>query len=356
VSATRFPTGSPTFALRPITAPFSHIEYPNVSPAGSYVSEDYDSEPQDSIAMAYSNLRSREHSYSERQPAYETTALGFQYPEPQRPHSYQTSSERSSKESHTFNQVTQQMERTDTVRPQVRRRVRGDSSSSVASMWSSIAVVGDPNYHKDMFYEDKSSKLLFVLYVAVANTMRFSVSGGTRAHGSPTQPDDHFHPHSAPASYSYDYALEANTDQQLGSADVVSQGNLPSSPAVGMDLDPPIMIPPAPRPGELDLQDPDHPFTYQGAHWDVSNGDFSVASTDVDAVSLHSQDRPSSRDSGRPTSANRHGRKATPEQRKLSGEGRKKTVMACHFCRRKSLVSDQMSSAHSLVSSAYIVF
>ncbi|CAE6415725.1 unnamed protein product [Rhizoctonia solani] len=326
-SATRFPMGSPTFALRPVTAPFGHIEYPNVSPSQSQISDDYDSEPQESIPVAYNNLDSRGDSYSERQTAYETSALGFHYPEPQQPqslgtHSYQASSECSSKEGHSFREATQQMERMGTVRPPARRRVRGDSSSSMASMWSSIAVAGDPTYRNDMFFEDTN------------------MSRHTRVHSGPIQLDDQCQPHSAPVAYSCEYALEVNADRHVSTTEAAPQGNFPSSPAIGMDVDPPMLIPPAPRPGELELRDPDHPFTYQDAHWDVSNEGFSVASTDADAVSLNSQDRPSSRDSSDPTGGRRRGRKSTPEQRKLSGEGRKKTVMACHFCRYRKLRCD----------------
>ncbi|KAG8734106.1 hypothetical protein FRC11_011792 [Ceratobasidium sp. 423] len=333
VSAARLPMGSPTFALRPVTAPFSHIEYPNVSPAQSQISDGYDSEQQESIAAAYNHLHSREHSYSDRQPAYEGTGLGFGYSEPQKPQSvltqcYQTLSERSPQEG-GFNEAAQQMERLSTVRPPVRQRARGDSNSSIASVWSSVAVAGDPTYRTEVFLDGTN------------------MSGPYRTHNSPIPSSDQFQPHSAPATHSYDNTIIASGHQYAGTTNVIMQGSFPSSPATGMDIDPPIMVPPAPRPDELELRDPDHPFTYQGAHWDVSNGEFSVASTDGDVASLHSQDRPSSRDSSEPARGNRRGRKAattdsseTPEQRKASGEGRKKTVMACHFCRFRKLRCD----------------
>ncbi|CAE6512165.1 unnamed protein product [Rhizoctonia solani] len=330
VSAARLPMGSPTFALRPVTAPFGHIEYPNVSPAQSQISDGYDSEQQESIAAAYNHLHSREHSYSDRQPAYEGTGLGFGYSEPQKLQNvltqcYQTSSERSQQERHFDNEAAQQMERLSTVRPPVRRRARGDSNSSVASMWSSVAVAGEPTYRNEVLLDDAN------------------MSGPYGTHNSPIPSNDQFQPHSALATYSYNNILVANGHQYTGTM----QDSFPSSPVTGMDIDPPIMVPPAPRPDELELQDPDHPFTYQGAHWDVSNGAFSVASTDGDAASLHSQDQPSSRDSSEPARGSRRGRKAattdsseTPEQKRASGEGRKKTVMACHFCRFRKLRCD----------------
>ncbi|KAF8746680.1 hypothetical protein RHS02_00853, partial [Rhizoctonia solani] len=327
VSAARLPPGSPTFALRRVTAPFSHIEYPNISPAKSQISDDYDSESHKSMAMAYDDLSTGGRSHSERRPGYGTTALGFRYSEPQRSqnpaaHSYQAPSERSLGEEHSFRETGQQVELMSTVRPPARRRVRGDSNSSIASIWSNIAVAGDPAYRNDMFLDDR-------------NTSRHA-----GAQTSPSQPSGRFLPHSAPATYSYDYALGVNSDRHVSAMDVVSQGNFPSSPAIGMDVDPPMIIPPAPRPSELELADPDSPFTYQGAHWDVSNGVFSMASTDADAASLHSQDRPSSRDSIDPIGGGRRSRKATPEQRKPNVDGRKKTTMACHFCRYRKLRCD----------------
>ncbi|CAE6522954.1 unnamed protein product [Rhizoctonia solani] len=325
VSATRFPLGSPTFALRPVTAPFSHIEYPNLSPAHSQLSDGYDSEQQDLVATAYNHMHSRENSYSDPQPPYEETGLGFSYPTLQKPQdlrtqSYQTSSERFQQEEHRYNEAAQQMERLSTVRPPAVRRVRGDSNSSAASKWSSAAVAGDLTYHNDVFIDDAS------------------LNGPYETHSNSAPSTDQFQPVPAAAAYSYDGSPIPSKNKYACATNSIMENSFPSSPAAGMDIDPRIVVPPAPRSDELGLRDPDHPFTYQGAHWGASNGAFSVASTDGDAASLHSQDRSSSRDSSEPTRANRRGHKvATPDQRKTSGEGRKKTVMACHFCRFRKL-------------------
>lgn len=161
VSATRFPVGSPTFALRPVTAPFSHIEYPNLSPAHSQQSDGYDSERQEPITT-YSNAHSRESSYSDQQVTYEDTSLGFSYSIHQESQGRYAQSHRTSErsqEGHDFDMPTQQMERVSTLRPSVHRRVRGDSNSSAASVWSSIAVAGEPTHRNDVFFDDAIGKL-----------------------------------------------------------------------------------------------------------------------------------------------------------------------------------------------------
>ncbi|KAH7336949.1 hypothetical protein B0J17DRAFT_448871 [Rhizoctonia solani] len=186
--------------------------------------------------------------------------------------------------------------------------------------------------------------------------MWYLVTAPYESHGSPVPSSEQFQPRSAPAAYSYDNAPVADSHRYVSATNAIVQDNYPSSPATGMEIDPPIVIPPAPRTDELELQDPDHPFTYRGAHWDVSNGAFSVASTDGDAGSLHSQDRPSSRDSSEPIRGNRRDRKsratdspAAPEQQKASSEGRKKTVMACHFCRCKYIFLRVVISPHTCI-------
>ncbi|CAE6474578.1 unnamed protein product [Rhizoctonia solani] len=316
VSATRFPLKSPTFALRPVTAPFSHIEYPNLSPARSQQSDGYESERYEPVATAHNHMHSRESSYSDQQPAYEGTSLGFAYFKPHKPQdlrtqSYQTSSERSQQEGHGFNEAAQPIECLGTLRPPARRRVRGDSNSSAASVWSSPAVAGDATYPNEVLPDDANLN---------------------SSYSNPNLPNDQFQPRSAPTTYSYGASPIPNGSRYAGPTNTTLHDTFPHSPAAVMDIDPPFVAPPAPGPNEIELRDPDHPFTYQGAHWDVSNGAFSVASTDCDATSLHSQGGPSSRDSSEPTRDNRRGRRvgttgspAAPEQRKTSGEGRKKT-------------------------------
>ena len=126
------------------------------------MSDGYDSEQQDPVATAYNHMHSREHSYSDRQPTYEGVGLGFRYSEPQESQnlpaqSYRTSSERSQREAHGLGQAAQQMERLSTIRPPVRRRARGDSNSSAASVWSNIAVAGEPTYRSDLFLNGANS-------------------------------------------------------------------------------------------------------------------------------------------------------------------------------------------------------
>jgi hypothetical protein len=161
--ASRYQVGSPTFALRPVTAPFSHIEYPSMPTERTQPSDSHGPKPQDSIATAYNHMQTRDQSYSFQQPAYELNGMGPREPELHDhqalgPQSYRGSSERS-QDTYAYSHADQQMNRMNTVKPAMRRRIRGDSSSSVASVWSSVAVSGDLAYRNDGLHDDANSKL-----------------------------------------------------------------------------------------------------------------------------------------------------------------------------------------------------
>ena len=82
-------------------------------------------------------------------------------------------------------------------------------------------------------------------------------------------------------------------------------------------------VPPLPqRSGQLEFMDTEHPFVYHGAEWDYPMREMS----DPDAMSVDSRDRgSSSRGSSEPVGGARTGKKESKEK--------KKTGMACHFCR-----------------------
>jgi hypothetical protein len=168
-----------------------------------------------------------------------------------------------------------------------------------------------------------------------------AAGGRYRSRSGSIQLGDKFQPQSVVATYPYEYAPMSHEGMLAGTIGAVAHSAFPASPA--MDVDSSYILPPASRPNELELRDPEHPFVSGRADW---NGAMSAASTDGDAASLHSQDQLSSRGSSEPSSGPTRRNKqkagakanspATSERGEASREGRKKSVMACHFCRCKS--------------------
>lgn len=90
------------------------------------------------------------------------------------------------------------------------------------------------------------------------------------------------------------------------------------------DMNSPYIPPPPQRLAHLEVMDTDHPFVYRGADWDYPMR----VMTDPDGMSMDSQERgSSSRGSSEP------GGGGVRAGRGKGSKEKKKTGMACHFCR-----------------------
>jgi hypothetical protein len=329
---------SPTYALRPAhpSNVFSHIEHPATSsedPADNLSSDDEDEY----------QLRATTPHYSEqhtRAPSQSYNHTGSYDSRPREPPSFDphSHSDRGMSQSNPYalSRAPAPVSQVGTLRPVVARRGRGrnGSDSSAGSMLSNAAVFGDKIYRTDTLHDamDCESIRLFASVMRMAKRVRFAARS--------TKPTSaQFQPQSAPATHSHDFPNGGVPEQQ----EHVFRAYKPAAP----EMDPPYIPAPSPRAaGEMELQDSDHPFVYKGADWDypLRGLNAATASTDADAMSLDSRDQ-ERRSSSRGSSAGavRHpkrGRKTATSvdssARDASGDGKRKSVMACHFCRCES--------------------
>lgn len=147
--------------------------------------------------------------------------------------------------------------------------------------------------------------------------------------GDRTATDGGFQPQPAPSTYAYPPAQSSFEDQGMlqdhHSFQASAQAVAPTVSSMhGMEL--PFVPPLPPRSGRLELMDGAHPFVYRGVDWNSSMREM----TDPDGTSVDSQGR---RSSSRGSSEVMGGSVKTG---KKGSKEKKKTGMACHFCRCKS--------------------
>ncbi|KAG8715222.1 hypothetical protein FRC08_010825 [Ceratobasidium sp. 394] len=313
----RLPPQSPTYALRPAQSNnvFSHIEHPPTSSGDPVDPASSDDDDEGHRSRATTPHHSRRHMRTSSRP--------------QNPYGYPAAYEYEAQE--TFgvdnrSQVDRGMSQAEAPNPYAlnrlsagteaeapigalrhRTRGRGGSESSVGSVVSSAAVVGDAIYRTDSLYDSMG------------------------AHSN-RQTGAHFQPQTAPATYSHNFS---NDGRPMEFQEQVPQ---PMAPGVESPYIPP------PSPQQADEQG-DHPFVYKGADWDYplrSLRTATTASTDTDAMSLDGRGRSSSRESSEDAGGRRSkkDKKTAQAPANANGEGKRKTVMACHFCRFRKLRCD----------------
>ncbi|KAG8745841.1 hypothetical protein FRC10_006868 [Ceratobasidium sp. 414] len=318
----RPPPQSPTHALRPaqLNNIFSHIEHPPTSSVDPVASSDDDG-----------GHRSR--ATTPHHPRRHMRAVS----RPQHPYGYPAAYEYGPQESHnvdTRTQVDRGMSQTADPNPYAlnrlptaaeakapigalrhRTRGRGGSESSTGSVVSSAAVVGDAIYRTDTLYDSMGAR-------------------------SNKQTSAQFQPQSAPATYPHDFS---NGARPMEFQEQVPQVSQPMTPGAESPYIPP------PSPQDAGGQG-DHPFVYNGADWDYplrSLRASTTASTDADAMSLDgrgqercSSSRESSEDATGRSKKDKESAQALGPQATTNGEGKRKTMMACHFCRFRKLRCD----------------
>ncbi|KAG9126640.1 hypothetical protein FRC07_002653 [Ceratobasidium sp. 392] len=320
---------SPTYALRPahLSNVFSHIEHPQTSSGGpiDFVSSDDEDEDRSRVATPH-------HSRGQ------TRAT----PQSQHPYGYLSAYESGAQEpvnSGTRPRTNRGMSHTDDLNPYAlsplpapveqeapigtlrpvsshRLRERGGSESSVGSMTSNAAVVGDAIYPTDIMYDVMNGR-------------------------SARQTNNHFQSQNAPSTYPYEFPNSGKSVEPHRHEFQVRK-------EAASHVDSPYIPPPSPQ--RADEQE-DHPFVYKGADWDYPLRTLrtaTTASTDAEAMSVdgQEQDRRSSSRGGSESSASRRAKKdkkttqANGTPANVNGDGKRKTVMACHFCRFRKLRCD----------------
>ncbi|QRV77656.1 Fungal Zn(2)-Cys(6) binuclear cluster domain [Ceratobasidium sp. AG-Ba] len=321
----RLPPQSPTFALRPARPNniFSHIEHPAVSSENQV--EPVSSDDEDRYQTQATTPRySRRSVYTASQPQNSYSYPAAHEPEHQRPfvshHQLQITNDTPQLDSspYALTRLSAPVEPDvpiGTLRPVGIHRTRGrnGSDSSINSMLSNAAVVGDAIYRTDSIYN--------------------SISGrATRQMNAEFQ--------SQPTSTGYLYE-SSSTDTGTAVNPQTPRGTEPAAPNFGS----PYMPPTSPH-----YEDPhaEHPFVYQGVDWDFRLRGLRPAiatNTDADAMSVDQERRSSSRGSSNETSNDhlKRDRKISQNSQppaSISGDGKKKTAMACHFCRFRKLRCD----------------
>jgi hypothetical protein len=149
---------------------FSHIECPD-APQPWPPQLESQSKSRESLTSLYNHSISKGYSDHTRQLSCESAGVESPDSPTQGQPFHFPHSDHSRNPSSNYTYASEPMDRQETIKPIIRRRARGDSSSSAASFWSSAAISGDANYRDEMLLEEANRESHIALSLNYLKTL-----------------------------------------------------------------------------------------------------------------------------------------------------------------------------------------